>query len=292
MNFGFQLVFRIVIKDKISVIMPNYNSYDFFEESINSVLNQTYKNFDLIIVDDGSTSKKVSDIYNKYKLLKNIKIIVTENRGLPNARNEGLNNSNAEFVTFLDSDDRFDSKALEVFRKNYKNDDEFLYFGYNLFGDQNKISYKYCNNLEQLFINQIPYSIFIKRNLINSVGKYDESFINGFEDWDLNIRLLSNNLKGILIKKPYFYYHFSSKGMLFSKSIFQYSQLLTKIKNKNVKMYKFKNIVNSYFQNKKTKSTYRLEFYLIWFIIVSVLPHSLINFIYINMFRFFSKSLK
>ncbi len=272
--------------------MPNYNSYELFEDSIKSVINQTYDKFDLIIVDDGSTIKDVSEIYNKYSDYKNIKIIKQKNTGLPAARNKGIEHSDAEFVTFLDSDDKFDKNALSEFINNYSNEDEFLYYGFNLFGEASKISYKNFNKFEQLFLNQLPYSIFIKRNSLLNIGKYDISFIDGFEDWELNVRLIASNYTGILIEKPLFHYHFSSKGMLYGKSIFKYSQNFSKIKNKNKKIYNFWNVIKIYKESKVIKSSYNLNLYLLWYLFTMIFPNFIINFVYLKMFKLFSQSYK
>lgn len=90
---------------KISVIMPTYNSAHFISKSIESVLSQTYPNWELIIVDDGSTDN-TRDIVNKYiQLDKRIKYFFQQNKGVSSARNKGISISNGVFVAFLDSDD-------------------------------------------------------------------------------------------------------------------------------------------------------------------------------------------
>lgn len=97
----------------ISVIMPVYNVEDFLRQSIDSVLNQTYRNFELYLVDDGSkdSSGKICDEY----ALKDDRIVVIhkENGGLSSARNAALEKFSGEYVCFIDSDDYFETTFLE-----------------------------------------------------------------------------------------------------------------------------------------------------------------------------------
>lgn len=96
---------------KFSIIMPAYNVENSIKESINSVLNQTYSNFELIVIDDCSTD----NTYNTVKQFSNVKLLQTpENSRQGAARNIGLDNCTGDYVLFLDSDDiYFDNKVLE-----------------------------------------------------------------------------------------------------------------------------------------------------------------------------------
>jgi len=100
---------------KVSVIMPSYNSEKFIEESINSVLKQTYKNWKLLIIDDCSTDKSL-DIITHYSLKDNrIKSLKTkENSGPAKARNIGIENATGIYIAFLDSDDLWHNKKLQI----------------------------------------------------------------------------------------------------------------------------------------------------------------------------------
>ena len=97
--------------------MPVYNTGKYLKKSINSVLNQTLNDIELICVNDGSTdnSLNILESYND----KRIKLINQKNQGLGAARNKGLKNSNGEFIFFIDSDDYIAEDTLE---KLYKND--------------------------------------------------------------------------------------------------------------------------------------------------------------------------
>jgi len=95
---------------RISVIIPAYNRANYLTEAINSVLSQTYRNFELIVVNDGSQDN-TEEILKKY--VGKIKYFYQENNGVSSARNKGIDNSKGEFLCFLDSDDLWEKKKLE-----------------------------------------------------------------------------------------------------------------------------------------------------------------------------------
>ena len=90
----------------VSVIIPVYNVVHYLREAIDSVINQTYKNLEIIIIDDGSTDGS-SGVCDQYLSDPRITVIHQENRGLSGARNTGLSAITGEYVAFLDSDDAF-----------------------------------------------------------------------------------------------------------------------------------------------------------------------------------------
>lgn len=97
----------------VSIIMPVYNKEKYLDKSIKSILNQTYKNFELIIVNDGSTDNS-SRICHKFEQEDSrIKVIDIENNGVSNARNIGIKNSSGQYIQFIDGDDYIDKSMLE-----------------------------------------------------------------------------------------------------------------------------------------------------------------------------------
>ena len=111
---------------KISVIIPVYNSEKYLKECIDSILAQTYKNYEIIIINDGSTdnSKYICEQYEKSH--NNVKLYSIENHGVSYARNLGISKANGEFIYFMDSDDILFSKCFEIFDK-LKIDNNSLY---------------------------------------------------------------------------------------------------------------------------------------------------------------------
>lgn len=108
---------------KYSFIVPVYNTEKFLKKCLDSLVNQTYKDFEIIVVNDGSTDKS-SNIISKYqKKYKNIIVIDKENEGLSMARNRGVQKSSGKYIIFVDSDDYVSNKLLEeVDKKIYDSD--------------------------------------------------------------------------------------------------------------------------------------------------------------------------
>lgn len=105
-------------RDMITVIIPVYNVEKYVSECIQSVLNQTYDNLEVIIVNDGSTDHSLF-ICNKYLSDKRVRLINQKNGGLSRARNTGLENANGAYITFIDSDDYYiEPNAIETLYKN------------------------------------------------------------------------------------------------------------------------------------------------------------------------------
>jgi len=113
---------------KVSVIIPLYNEEKYIIDCINSVINQTYKNIEIIIVDDKSTDNSLKKIKKiKDKRIKIIKL--KENKGVSNARNIGVEVSTGDYICFLDSDDFWNKEKLEKQLKFIK-DKAFIYSDY------------------------------------------------------------------------------------------------------------------------------------------------------------------
>ena len=99
---------------KISVILPVFNVEKYLNKCIDSILNQTFKYFELIIINDGSTDNSGTICNNYFKSDSRIKVINQENLGLSVARNKGIDLAKGKYITFIDSDDYIDSKYFEI----------------------------------------------------------------------------------------------------------------------------------------------------------------------------------
>lgn len=107
---------------KISVIIPVYNVEEYLAECLDSVINQTYKNIEIICVNDGSTDNSLKILEEYSKKDNRVQIITQENRGLSEARNSGIKASTGEYIYFIDSDDWIELNALEVLIEKIKKD--------------------------------------------------------------------------------------------------------------------------------------------------------------------------
>lgn len=203
--------------DKVSVIMPVYNRERFIATAIESVLSQTYDNFELIIVDDGSSDNSVS-IAQRYRTLypKKIQIIEQINQGPSIARNNAVKIATGSLLAFIDSDDFWARDKLELQTHIFKShcNSIFTYTGYYIVNEDGDIIKEILPNIRlQGFIydqlwkveNQISGgTILVHKNIFQSIGGFDEN-LRGAENLDLRIRL-SRLGKVYFVNKCLYYY--------------------------------------------------------------------------------------
>ena len=198
MNSSYDLQF--IKKPYVDVILPNYNKSEYLKEAINSVVNQTYKNWILYIIDDHSNdnSKKIIDEFSN---LKNIKIFkLKKNKGPSFCRNLAMRISKSKYISFIDSDDAWLPKKLEkqIFFME-KNDLTFTYTDYTPFLEdrRGKIVKK-----KTAIKNHFEYKTFIKNSSINTttmilarsiLGTHRFRKINLLEDYLFKCKLLKSN---------------------------------------------------------------------------------------------------
>jgi len=189
-----------VTKVDVSVIIPTYNYGEFIQDAIDSVLNQTYGNFEILIIDDGSTDN-TKEIIGKYDDGR-IRYFYKENEGPSAARNYGIKESKGDYICFLDADDIFHPEKLSIQINQFNNNPEknigLIYSDYICI-DKYKRNIKYfkakrfasqeqvINYLKKYnFIN--TSTVMIKREILDKVGYFDEG-IRYLEDLDLWLRI-------------------------------------------------------------------------------------------------------
>ncbi len=179
----------------VSVIIPCYNTADYLGEAIESVLAQTYGNFEVIVVDDGSTDNTPQVVRSFDD--KRIRYVYQDNKGLPGARNTGIRHSKGQYLAFLDADDYFlPNKLTDQVAFLESHPDFGLVAGWHLRVDQNGRIIKECKSRsgevsveEQLVNNRfIIHSTLIRRDWVVRAGCFDES-LHGAEEWDFHSRL-------------------------------------------------------------------------------------------------------
>ena len=190
---------------RVSIIVPNYNGGNTIEECINSVLNQTYQNFEIIVVDDGSTDNSI-EILRKYTN-ENIKIIYQPNKGASSARNHGIKYATGDYIQFLDADDTLSPNKIEsqiqIFKKlNY--DENIVVFGKwaklgctpaKINKNQKSVWHSYNNPTDILIdfaLNNCclpPNTYLIHKNIIIKAGLWNESLSRN-DDGEFIARIL------------------------------------------------------------------------------------------------------
>ena len=162
----FNLYYSFINANKISVIIPTYNREKLIVKSIKSVLNQTYRNFEIIIIDDCSSDNTINEI-NKLKDNRIRYIKIRKNKGANFCRNLGIKKSTGEYISFLDSDDIYYFNKLEKQIKNIKkNKSNFDFCKFSI----------YINNKNNRFNLTLPNSFQVK-NIIN--GKILDELCKG-----------------------------------------------------------------------------------------------------------------
>jgi glycosyltransferase involved in cell wall biosynthesis len=209
-------------KIKLSVIIPVRNGEEYISESIDSLISQTYKGFEIIIINDGSTDSTLS-ILNSYQL-SNLKIFSTSGVGLVQALNLGISKSNGEFIARLDADDicfpnRFEKQVL-VLENNNKIGAVFTGFetineSGEILSQVNLVAKKREDILDSLifkqkFIPLIHPSVMLRRSCLLEVSSYRE--YTSCEDRDLWIRLIKIS-DFYFIKEPLLKYRVNPKGI-------------------------------------------------------------------------------
>jgi glycosyltransferase involved in cell wall biosynthesis len=186
--------------------MPVYNRQSYIQRAIESVFNQSYKNWELITVDDGSQdySAYLLEIYKAHST--KIKVVYQEHKYLPAARNNGIKNSSGKFITFLDSDDEYTIDHLRL-RMNYLNENpdiDFLHGGVKIIGDEYVPDKDNPKKLIHLSECTIGATFFGKRNVfIEQKGFKD---IHYSEDSEFLERVMKN-YKVRKVSFPTYVYH-------------------------------------------------------------------------------------
>lgn len=122
----------------VSVIIPVYNVEKYLDKCIESIINQTYKNLEIIIINDGSTDNS-EDIIKKYIHHSNIVYLKQKNKGISETRNIGVEIANGEFILFVDSDDYIEADCIEkAVNKIKETNSDMAIFGYRVFYENNK----------------------------------------------------------------------------------------------------------------------------------------------------------
>lgn len=185
----------------ISVVIPTYNRANFIKDAIDTVYSQTYQNFEIIIVDDGS-SDDTSEVVKSY-INPKTKYIFQKNMGVSAARNNGIKNSSGEYIIFLDSDDLWHPEKLEkqlsILENNLNigmvmNNTQNITFSDNILLKTREYRAKnQKENISMLLLDPDnvytgPSTALIRKSVFRDAGFFDEK-MTFCEDWDLFFRI-------------------------------------------------------------------------------------------------------
>ncbi len=204
-------------RDLLTVVIPYFNMGGYIEECVHSILSSTYKNIELLIINDGSTDSASIAKLHSFATFKNITIIDRPNQGLASVRNYGAGAARGEFLAFLDADDKVDpayyEKALHALAQNGN-----VYFAGSWV--------RYFENSKAIwpsFTPQPPYALV--HNPINSSGLVykraaflkgglnDKKVDYGMEDYESVVNMLHHGFNGVVLPEVLFYYRVRSGSM-------------------------------------------------------------------------------
>ncbi|WP_298556300.1 glycosyltransferase family A protein [uncultured Algibacter sp.] len=180
--------------DLISIIVPCYNQAEYLPEALQSVLNQTYNNWECIIVNDGATDNTETVAQEWLAKDSRFKYFKKENGGLSSARNLGIEQAKGEYILLLDSDDKINETLIAKALPEFNKDDNIGVVTYwcNRFIDNTIIDvFKPAggNITNFLYKNSAIGTSMFRKKCWKIIGGYDEEMKNGYEDWEFYIRL-------------------------------------------------------------------------------------------------------
>ncbi|MGL5649963.1 MAG: glycosyltransferase family 2 protein [Clostridium sp.] len=166
---------------KVSVVIPVYNVELYLREALDSVINQTLKEIEIILVNDGSTDNSLNIIREYEKIDKRIMVISQKNQGLSGARNSGLKIANGKYIYFMDSDDYIELDTIELcYEKSEKENLDFIFFDAEAFSTENLcVNYFDYDRSKAIEDNKI----FRGKNLLNNllkINKYKAAAVLNF----------------------------------------------------------------------------------------------------------------
>lgn len=224
----------------ISVIVPCYNQAQYLGECLESVLCQTFTDWECLIVNDGSPDH-TKEVASKYlKLDTRFKYIEIENGGVSNARNIGIQEANGDFILPLDADDKIASNYLELGLKEFKKNTtlKVVYCEAQYFGKKNRRMELPNYTFEELLRNNIIFcSALFKREDFVKCGGYDVNFTIGLEDWEFWINFLKDGGSVYRIPQVCFFYRIKETSRNVAISEHDFEETLKYISIKHHKLY-------------------------------------------------------
>lgn len=262
---------------KVSIIIPTYNVSKYIEGTIYSVINQSFRNYELIIVDDGSTDNTVEVAENiLHNSNINYKIIKQTNKGVSVARNIGIDNAMGEYIYILDSDDIIHKDFLtEMLLNAESNNSDIVFCGFDKVDENNNVIekyeelYSYTKNIMngeeiiKLILKEKTWICTIsgmyKRSLINDNSiRYTPKCTNG-EDQEFCMKNLANAKKVTCVKRSLAYYVQRTSSISYSGSLRKFTALgavrriIKYFKSQNMD----KEIIDALILNKYNKEFFR-----------------------------------
>ena len=193
---------------RVSVVVPCFNLGRYLPDAIASVHRQTFHDFEILVVDDGSTDVETVEALAALER-GGTRVVRSANRGLSAARNLGIKEAHGELITCLDADDLFDPGWLDAGVSRLDADPTLAFVSHWLeaFGDEEGAWTPGRSDLAALLDqNVFNGAALFRRQLVDAVGGFDETMRDGCEDWEFWIRVMERGYRGATIPAPLYRY--------------------------------------------------------------------------------------
>ncbi len=223
----------------VSVIIPCYNDGHYLDDAVNSARRQTFKDIEIIIVNDGSTDEAT---IQKLKSFNDslITVLHKENGHLSSARNHGIRQAKGEIIVTLDADDKFEKtfieKGVEILRQNQDVGAVTCYL--KSFGLKKYKWKPLGGDLKNfLYRQESCASAMFRKSCWESIGGYDEQMKKGFEDWEFWIRLTAKGWRVEVVKEFLLNYRVTEKSMFLTEAEPRRVEIVNYIMEKHRELY-------------------------------------------------------
>lgn len=267
----------------VSVVVPCFNGGIYLDALMGCLERQTFRNFEIIIVDDGSTDpdtlRKLAELGTRARVIRQ------ENGGPSAARNTGIAASAADVIFPLDCDDSVEPTFLEeAFAALHAASPEvgMVFADQRLVGAEAGVVPRYFNRFDLLFTNTIGQGPVMRKTSWQAAGGYDKSMRAGYEDWDFSLRLADAGFQGLRIPKPLYIYHIRNDDADDSRSSAihasqMYGRLWKMIRERHAANYRLPALLRTWWTTRDGQGRIPLYVGLAGYLLALVLPDALFS---------------
>jgi glycosyltransferase involved in cell wall biosynthesis len=255
----------------VTIVIPCYNCESTVLEAIQSALNQSYKNIEVIVINDGSVDNSKEIIIQELSKDTRLTYQEQDNKGLSAARNLGLHFAQGEFIVFLDADDILKDSYVQISLGHYYDNPNLIivYSNMELFERETGVLYlpKFEINLF-LMRNCIPAFAMVRTSQIKEIGGFDEA-VKLCEDWECWMHLLKCfNGEVLRIEEPLYNYRkrFSADSIMDQNKNNVGDEVLLYVYNKHYELYKrYGFLISNLVRDRNQLKQIRLKYYNVWY---------------------------
>jgi glycosyltransferase involved in cell wall biosynthesis len=241
-----------------SIIVAFYNQEDLFKETLDSIMTQSEKSFEIVIVNDGSSKESASWLKNLVEDNSRIYLINQVNKGPGSARNKGVEVSKGKYVIFLDADDLMEQDCLSSFKSVIQTspNNEIMVSDCKYFGAKESYKKQFVPSFPQLLAyNTLIICAAIKRSFLGENLRFEPSMDRiGLEDWELWISMVEKEPQFNYIPKPLFKIRVSESSRTTNTANHKKKEAFTVIYSKHAELIRF-HIEGLFQENRALKSS-------------------------------------